>query len=186
VDRLQAAQAERKRPSKPAQKREELRETLWPGSQNRVWSRRGNVGWTTIPRLLPLAMQLIRLLASKGDPSGVYMELWARSFDEGIVSITDESVCAYASGYTGTRAVRTWREHILTLAELGFIEYKPAGNREIGHILVLNPLLVCARLYHKKDRKIPEEWWTAFVTRANEVGTKIPPAPPVSTQQKSR
>ena len=119
-------------------------------------------------------MHLIKRLSPKGDPSCVYFELWARAFDEGIITIGDESACAYASGYTGNRADRTWREHVFTLAELGFIKVKPRGNREIGHILLLNPLAVCAG--HKADTNtdVPDEWWSAFLHRANEIGATIP------------
>jgi hypothetical protein len=115
---------------------------------------------------------LVNELTPKGDPSGVYVELWARAFDEGLVTINDESEHTYCAGYRGTRAVRTWRERILRLAELGFIEYKPNGNREVGHILLLNPLGVCSLLY--KQGKVPEEWWSMFAKRVSEIGATIP------------
>ncbi len=163
-----------RRQSKAAQKRERLRDALWPSAAESVWSRHSNDGFTTVPRILPLVMHLIKRLAKKGDPSSVYFELWCRAFDEGIVTVSDEMVSAYAAGYSGTRAMRTWREHMLQLQELGFIEVKPAGNREIGHVLILNPLLVSARLYATKPKLVTEEWWSAFVGRANEIGAEIP------------
>lgn len=112
--------------------------------------------------------------SSKGNPSLVYLELWARSFDEGMVEIVNEDDCAYAAGYRGTRAERTWREHILQLEEVGFIKTKPRGNREIVYVLLLHPLAVCARLYADNRFDVPEEWWTAFVHRVHEIGAKIP------------
>jgi len=72
-----------------------------------------------------------------------------------------------------TRAVRTWREHIFALSELGFIKVAAAGNREIAHILLLNPLSVCATL-HQNTKEVPKEWWTAFVCRASEIGAQLP------------
>jgi len=117
-------------------------------------------------------MVLVKTLAQKGDPGSVYCELWLRCYDEGFISISDQEDCAFASGYSGTRALRTWREHILTLAELGFIDVKPVGNKEIGHILLLNPLTVCAKL--NANGRVTEEWWAAFVARATEVGAVIP------------
>jgi hypothetical protein len=146
-----------KKRSTPAQKREQLRESLWPGSANLIWSRKTNDGFATIPRVLSLVMYLIKQLSPKGDPSVVYLELWARAFDEGIVSITDEHACAFASGYCGNRAVRTLREHVFKLAELGFVKIKPQGNRETAHILILNPLAVCVSLRASKPTRVPEE-----------------------------
>jgi hypothetical protein len=172
-DRAGAKVGQRK-VNKAAQKREELRDGLWPGSANLIWSRFTNDGFTTIPRLLPLVMRLIDSLAGKGAPSGVYLDLWTRVYDEGIVKILDEEAYAYSSGYSGTRAVRTWREHVQKLADIGFIKIKPQGSREIAHILLLNPLTVCAELYRAKPLAVTEEWWTAFVQRAVEIGAKIP------------
>ncbi len=161
----------------PARRRERLRETLWPGSGSLIWQRSTNLGFTTVPRLLPLVLHLIRRLTEKGDPTSVYLDLWCRSHDEGIVSIVDEEQCAYAAGYTGTRALRTWREHVGKLADLGFIRVKREGNREIGHVLLVNPLAVCSRLH--AEGRVPEEWWVAFASRASEIGATIPS--PLST-----
>jgi hypothetical protein len=160
-------------PETPAAKREQLRDNLWPGSDELIWKRSTNKGFTTIPRLLPLVMHLIGELSPKGNPANVYLELWSRGFDEGLVTISDESSCAYAAGYAGNRAVRTWREHIFRLKELGFIDTKKEGNREVAFVLLYNPLLVCARL-KASGQKVPEEWWTAFVHRALEIKAEIP------------
>lgn len=158
--------------SAPARRRESLREMLWPGSRDWVWSRNENQGFVTIPRLLPLILHLIKRLADKGDPTLVYLELWSRVYDEGIITVADEEKCAYAAGYTGTRALRTWREHVFLLRDLGFLLIKREGNREIGHILLLNPLAMCARL--NAEGKTPDGWWAAFAHRASEIGATIP------------
>ena len=63
---------------------------------------------------------------------------------------------------------------MLVLQELGFIAVKADGNREIGHVLLLNPILVCQEL--KAQGRVPEEWWTAFVQRANDIGVELPAA----------
>jgi hypothetical protein len=49
---------------------------------------------------------------------------------------------------------------------------KPDGNRDFGYVLLLDPLGVCAGL--RKEKKVPDEWWVAFVSRANEIGAKSP------------
>ncbi len=156
------------------ERRRELRDTLWPGSAAKIWDRRTNDGFASIPRLLPLVMHLIKLLSKKGDPSVVYLDLWVRCFDEGIVSINDEEAAAYSSGYSGGRAVRTWAERIQSLEQLGFIAVKSSGSRKIAHVLLINPILVCWELHQNHPAKVPGEWWTAFVSRAMEIGAKLP------------
>jgi hypothetical protein len=56
---------------------------------------------------------------------------------------------------------------------LKFIKTKPAGNREIAYILLLNPLRVCAQMRREKRQRVSEEWWNAFVARAKELGATI-------------
>jgi hypothetical protein len=75
--------------------------------------------------------------------------------------------------------VRTWTEHIHQLEALGFIKVAPDGNSQIGHILLLNPLLVIDEL-RKGTRKLPnkkkisEEWWNAYVARASAISAVLP------------
>ncbi len=157
-----------------SERRIDLRDKLWPGSGDRVWCRKTNDGFATIPRLLPLVMHLIARLSKKGDPTATYMEIWARSFDEGVVTYSDEAAAAYASGYSGARAVRTWHERIDTLERLGFIAVKPSGNRKVGFILLINPLIVCCEMRYKEPDRVPDAWWTAFLARASEIGARLP------------
>lgn len=171
-----APEKRKKKRKPPSQKRLELRESLWPESENWIWDRHSNDGFTTIPRILPLVMGLMKKISNPGDPSMVYLDLWSRMFDEAIITVTDEETYAFSSGYTGTRAVRTWRERILRLSELGFIKVKPEGLREIGQILVLNPLSICSRL-KKTTGNVPDEWWNAFLHRVNEIGASISDLP---------
>ncbi|MDB5341747.1 MAG: hypothetical protein JWP89_124 [Schlesneria sp.] len=160
-------------PSPAAVRRQQFRDNLFEGAESRTWDRKTNNGFTTIPRLLPYVTCLIRMLAEKNDPSSVYIDLWARAFDEGVASITDESVAAFSSGYTGSRAVRTWRERMKVLAELGFIEPKAAGNRQFAHVLVVDPLKHICKLRRTDPEKVPEAFWTAFLARAQEIGAKL-------------
>lgn len=168
-----------KKKNRQAIKRTDLRDRLWPGSADQFWDRTNNKGFTTIPRLLPLVMSLIRKLSGRFDPSSVYLELWARVFDEGMVSIASEKEFAFAAGYEGMRAERTMRERLLKLKELGFIKTHEDGNSEFAHILIVNPIIACFVL-HAKDQ-VPAAWWAAFLRRAGEIGAELPavlPAPP--------
>lgn len=164
------------------QRREQQRNDLWPGSEDWIWdpSDTANViGFATVSRLIPWITALIRHLAGRGkDPTGVYLELWCRDWGQGIITISDELDCAFASGYTSTRALRTWREHVQLLVDLHFIKTERCGNREVGHVLLLNPLAV-AHWYHKQG-KTPEGWWASFTQRAREIKATIPEplAPP--------
>jgi hypothetical protein len=179
---LNKKEQQRPRRRTAAEARESLRDQLWPGSDSRIWDRHSNQGFTTVPRLLSLVLVLIKdLCGGAGDASRVYLDLWFRSYDEGFINVIDDEELAYSSGYKGTRAARSWRERILKLQELGFIEVKPRGNTEVGYVLILNPLHVCARL--NAVGKTEPEWWTAFVGRANEVGAVIPLVKPANAKK---
>ena len=166
-------------------KQRELRDRLWPEAASWIWDRndKKNKGFATIPRLLPLIMILVKVLAAKGEGDArlAYLELWSRARDNHIISITDEADIAYASNCINQkRSSRTWADHMRVLERLGFILIAPDGVRAIAHILLLNPLAVAARL--QKEQKTPAGWWSVFTRRAAEVGAKIPaPAtmPPV-------
>lgn len=155
-------------------KREKLRDALWPGSSKWIWDAFDMrvMGFTSVPRVLPWVLHAIKSLSKGSDPSSAYLELWCRDYGLGIVEISDDQECAFAAGYASTRAIRTWREHMQKLVDLGFILCLPSGNREFGHVLLLNPLAVCHRL--KLENKLPEGWWPSFVARANAIGATIP------------
>lgn len=153
----------------PAAKREQLRESLWPNADALVWDRKREKGFCTVPRTLPLILSLIKDLTPKLDSSRVYLDLWCRAFDEGLIEVRDEEALAYASGYESPgRNVRTWRERIEALQELGFIKTKPAGSRKYGHVLLIHPHRVVQDL--RARGQVPDKWWGAYVQRATEVG----------------
>jgi hypothetical protein len=164
--------------NKKDQKREEQRNELWPGSAEWIWDlfdEESTVGFATIPRLMPWIMVLIRHLAGRGkDPTSVYWELWCRDMGQGIIQINDEQECAYASGYVSSRALRTWKDHVHLLVNLHFLKIERNGNREVGYVLLMNPLAV-ARWYHEQNIA-PEGWWTSFTQRAREIGAPMPSA----------
>jgi hypothetical protein len=168
-----APRRKKKKKLKPSERRLKLREQLWAGMEKQIWDRRENDGFITVPKLLSLICSLMKQIASN-DPSRVYLDLWCRSFDEGIIERIDEDEAAFSSGYVGTRAKRTWMEHMYQLAALGFIKIAPHGNSPIGHVLILNPLLVVHELRHKPKSKVPDEWWNAYVARASVIGAVLP------------
>ena len=151
-----------------------MRESLWPGEGDLLWHRTTEDGFSTIPRTLPLVMTLIDELKDKGrDISRVYFDLWCRQMDDSFIDVTDEESFAYSSGFTTTgRNIRSWRERIAVLRELGFISVQPNGSRKFGYILLRHPHRVVLELKAKK--KISDPWWGAFSKRASEIGAELP------------
>lgn len=136
-----------------------LRDQLWPGLENsQLWLREDKdtiKGFTTIPRTMPLLMNLIndaskQVTSGKAVPAGkAYLVLWCRVFDEGFLKIESEATAALEAGYAGERNVSTWREHMRVLKELGFIDYKPGPAGPCQYILLWNPHRVVRALRAK-------------------------------------
>lgn len=159
--------------SRATDRRIAIRDELWPDAQKIVWNRKTEVGFTTIPRIIPLIMTLIDQLANGRNASRAYFDLWARAFDDGLVVVEDEESIAYSAGHINSgRNTRTWKERIGVLQDLGFIRVAPSGTRKYGYILILNPYLVVAKL--KKKKSVPGPWWGAYLKRTTDVGAEIP------------
>lgn len=154
---------------KADQRRRELRDSLWPGV-GRVWDRRKEDGYTTIPRTMPLIMTLINLLVKNQDAARVYLELWSRVYDEGFIEMVDEQEHAYASGYVTKRNPRTFGERMQVLVDLGFIEVKPKGKWKFGYVLLHHPHDVVETLM--ETREVPEEWRTTYLHRMQQIGAE--------------
>jgi hypothetical protein len=155
-------------------RRENLRDQLWPKVEPQLWNRKREKGFCTLPRTMPLIVNLICQLAEKGkDASSVYLDLWFRAFDDCLVEVSDEEAFAFAAGYsTPGRNVRTWRERVDELERLGFVQVKPNGSKRYGYLLLLNPHRVIRAL---RDRnQVPEPWWGAYTKRATDVGCTLP------------
>lgn len=91
---------------------------------------------------------------------------------EGIVELSLEEDHAYASGYYGTRATRTWRERMRVLEEVGLIKVHSKGFRKYAYILLVHPTLVIEKL--KEEGKVSDEWWSIY--RERQIETKEPSA----------
>jgi hypothetical protein len=172
-----AASASRVTPkplTKVALRRQDLRDNLWPDEASKLWHRTTEDGYSTIPRTLPLVMTLIDELKGKGrDISRVYFDLWCRQIDDSFVEVSDEESFAYSSGYsTPGRNVRSWRERVEMLRELGFASVQPNGSRKYGYILLHHPHRVVCEL--RAQGKVGDGWWGAFSKRASEIGATLP------------
>src|SRR5207245_10324810 len=74
---------------------------------------------------------------------------------------------AFHAGFEGQRALRTWKDRIQRLAELGFIGLKPGPLGDLSYAIIYNPYHVIKRAY--LIGQVHENKWQALVIRANEV-----------------
>jgi hypothetical protein len=136
-----------------AERRRRLRASLWPEvKEEQLWLRKQNIGFTTIPRTMPVIGQVLDQLSGKGFPLlTTYLTLWCWVFDEGIVEIRGPREMAHEAGFSGPRAETTWRLRMRKLQELGFIKAKGGFAGEFQFVLLLNPLQRIKELYVDKQ-----------------------------------
>ena len=172
-----------------------LRGKLWPGVHNRqLWYRKERDGFVTMPRLMPLIMNSMDYLSGKGFPVGqVYLDIWCRTFDEGFLQLNRPEEMAFHSGFSGQRAVRTWKDRMKRLAELNFVGLIPGPLGDMSFAILYNPFHVLKRA--QISGILAENYWQSLVVRANEVGALdfddldetgnfvaiVPPPPPIPT-----
>jgi hypothetical protein len=162
----------KKRASKMTKRTLDLRAQLWPElNESSLWNRTTAKGFTTIPRAMPHILDILDCLAGKGTPvSKVYLCLWCRVFDEGMLEIKSYEDLAYESGFSGQRAVTTWKQRMALLVTLGFILAEKGTRGEYDYILLLNPYLIIKSLHNSK--KIQKQKYIALFTRAQEIGAQ--------------
>lgn len=179
-DRLAAIVNERHNRLKRTRAKENniaMRQHLWPDlDESALWLREDKTrkGYTTMPRTIPLLINLIndiskRVTKEKAVPAGKsYLVLWCRVFDEGFLKIENESVAALEAGYGGERNVTTWREHLIVLKDLGFIDCKEGPAGPLQYVLIFNPYKVVKALHAKGW--IQQTTYTALFQRAIDIG----------------
>src|SRR5262245_1949697 len=104
------------------------------------------------------------LMDLKCRPVCKYSRLYVVDFRE----ITNEADCAFASSYSGNRAVRTWQERMKILEQGGFIKTKKVGNQPYRYVLLIHPVYAVQRLY--EAGKVSNHWWDTY--RARQMETK--------------
>ena len=139
-----------------------------------LWLAEPEKGFSRVPRTLSLLAVLMkrRELSGNRDPSSVYVELHTRHLGEGVVELTHEADHALAAGYTGNRAIRTWRDRMRLLEQLGFIHIMSKLGRKLGYALLIHPSFAVAQI--KDQGKVEDQWmldwWTAYRARQIETG----------------
>ncbi|MCY4152975.1 MAG: hypothetical protein OXE94_12190 [Aestuariivita sp.] len=148
----------------------EIRAKLWPELNPKMLWTMDSDGWVAVPRLMPLIMSVMDDLSGKGFPvSRTYFEMWARLRHEQFLTLNRSEEMAFHAGFEGQRALRTWKDRVQRLANLGFIGVKPGPLGDLSYAVFFNPYHVVKRAY--LDNKIQERKWQALVVRASEVGS---------------
>ncbi len=149
-----------------AKRREEIR--IQHFAKEDLWTGEGEKGWFSVPRTLPLVLALLssKEISKKHDPSSVYLELLSRQRGEGVIEMGHETEHAFASGYVGSRAVRTWLERMKILEDNGFIRTLQVGNQRYKYVAIVHPTTAVQQLRNKK--KVDENWWNAYLANKRE------------------
>lgn len=176
-----------------AEKQSDLRlEVFGSIDEQHIWHRKKAKGFTTIPRTMPLLGAIMDSLSGKGVPlSRTYLELWCRTNDDGFVTLSKPAETAFASGFSGERAIFTWKERLRRLEDLGFIWSKPGISGAFHYVQLWNPYLV---VKHHKERNTPgfrADLYHALFERSQDIGADdlslpiVPQAAPVAPKAKS-
>ncbi|MFZ3007682.1 MAG: hypothetical protein WA047_16060 [Phenylobacterium sp.] len=166
--------------TKIASQKQALRDTLWEGLEEaKLWTYNNKGGWLNIPRSFPIILRILDLL-SKGKPlSATYLDLWCRTFNDSFVIANKPREMAFASGFSGERAERTWMARIRLLEGLGFIDVKSGPSGPISYILILNPYLVIKE--HQSKGMVDPSSWHALMEKMIEIrATDLDPPPPAN------
>lgn len=165
------AEVTKKQLTKIARQKLALRRSLWPNlDDSRLWTREKSVGWLSVPRPMPLLLQIMDYL-SKGKPvSSTYLDLWCRTYDDSFLVANKAREMAFFSGFTGERAERTWASRMRILAELGFIDIAEGPNGSISYVLIYNPYQVVKE--HVARGSINAATFNALKQRMIEIGAQ--------------
>lgn len=170
-----------------AQKQLDQRNVLWPNVDGWLWDRKANKGFATIPKTMPLILQVMDEM-SKGKPlSGTYLGLWCATWDNSFVNISKSQEMAHGAGFSGQRAEYTWSARMKLLQELHFIDIKPGKSGAISHVIIWNPHRVIRHHHEQKTPGLVEASYNMLLDRALEIGAKdmfeVPAQPAVATTQ---
>jgi hypothetical protein len=152
-------------------RRERLRKEHWP-NEPIYWTGPGEQGFFCAPRTLPLIIKLLDSKSVSGNLAlgGVYLDLLARHIGQGLVEMGPEDEHAYASGYESNRSIRSWRDRMAALEELGFIRTATKGGLRFGFVLLIHPAIAVLNL--RALKKVPDAWWGSY--RAMQIEYKEP------------
>lgn len=146
------------------------RELLWPNTKPDLWHRLANKGFATIPKTMPLVLQIMDDLSNGKRVSPTYLGLWCDTWDNSLVNISNPQEMAHAAGFTGQRALYTWQERMNLLKKINFIDIKPGKYGAISHVLIWNPHKVIRWHQEQKTPGLIEANFNALLQRALDIG----------------
>lgn len=150
-----------------------LRKELWPlVTTDQLWDRRDRKktkGFMTLPRPMPLILDIMDDMAGGKPLSSTYLELWSRSSDECVVNLSKARDMAFHAGFSGQRGERTWRGRMKLLEQLGFIDIKSGPSGPLSYALIFNPYLVIKQHHEADTPGLREDKYNALVARALEI-----------------
>lgn len=146
------------------------RELLWPGAEPWLWHRKANKGFATIPKTMPIILQIMDDLSNGRPVSSTYLGLWCSTWDNSMVNVSKQDELAHAAGFTGQRASYTWAGRIKILQDLRFIDVKPGKSGPISHVLLWNPHRVIRWHHGEKTAGLVEANFNALLERALDIG----------------
>jgi hypothetical protein len=120
---------------------------------SKTWTRSGARGFITIPCVLSILFRIMDSMTSGKPVSSTYFTLWCHTWDHPMVDIKNEKEFAFESGFSGERAVYTWKDRMRKLKELGFIE-SISIEHEFRYILIMNPYTVIEQM--EKSTVLPK------------------------------
>lgn len=159
-----------KPPNAAKRRRAKLRKEIWPDvTDAMIWSRENFKGFTSIPRTMPIIIAIINSL-SKNSSGSVFFGIWCKAFEDFLVEIKDEYDFAFSAGYTGQRAIRSWRERVEVLEKNGFIKVLRSPQGGYRYILVLDPHQVIDKLF--AHSAISKDYYSSLQITLINIGAK--------------
>lgn len=146
-----------------------LRKRMWPAVEERVlWMSTKRVGYAQIPRGLTIVNRILDS-ASTGKPvSSTYLALWCRLFDGAVVKIESQQAAAFEAGFSGPRALSTWKSRMKILEGLGFIQSASGSSGEYTYILMLDPYRRIMELKQKNELAVVEADYNSLLERVQK------------------
>jgi hypothetical protein len=168
-----------------------------------LWSRKEDKGFYTLPRTMPLIMEIIDELNVGSPASKPYLALWSKTEEKSLFGAEmvvpmgkDLSQFAIESGYSSNRNITTVEDRLKRLENLGFIKSATNSEKFFGryeYILVMHPDVVIDHLHDSgrfKDSEKLLSLYRMYKTRLKEIGGErnkvkksIAPTPPLQTHQ---
>jgi len=153
-----------------AKKQLAQREAMWPRMEANLWNRKAHKGFATIPKTMPLVLQIMDEM-SKGKPlSSTYLALWCSTWDNSMVNIGKPTEMAHSAGFGGQRAEYTWGGRMQLLHNLHFIDIKPGRSGAMSHVLIWNPHYVIRWHFIQRTPGLMEASYNALLDRAVDIG----------------